>query len=62
MTKWDPAAKECRLFPEGGYGKAGCSEHTTDPPGGHTCITGSHWDDHCDCACDHGAWDGNACK
>lgn len=50
--KWDAIAKECRLYPGGGYGWAGCSQReSSGPPGGGTCITGTHWD-HCDCAPD----------
>ena len=64
MYLWDPTAKECRPFPGGPYGKAGCSEHETNPPGDHKCFTGSTWDKHCDCACDKGSWDAaaKACK
>ena len=62
MTIWDATANECRLWPGGPYGHAGCSERTTEAPG--TCFTGSSWDGHCDCACDTGAWDdtAHACK
>jgi hypothetical protein len=64
LTMWDPTANECRLWPGGGYGHAGCSERTTEAPGPGKCFTGSSWDGHCDCACDSGAWDdtAHACK
>jgi hypothetical protein len=56
MTKWDATANECRLYPGGPYGKAGCSERTTEVPDGQKCFTGTKWDGHCDCACETGAW------
>jgi hypothetical protein len=59
---WDDAAKACRLFPKGGYGTAGCSQHPEPTIG--TCFTGTSWRD-CDCVCDSGKqWDvsARACK
>lgn len=56
MTMWDATAKECRLYPGGAYGKAGCSERTTEAPARKQCFTGTHWDGHCDCVCDKGEW------
>ena len=56
MELYDATAKACRLFPGGPYGHAGCSERTTEVPSGKQCFTGTHWDGHCDCACDKGEW------
>ena len=56
LTQYDATAKECRLWPGGPYGKAGCTEGTREAPAGKQCWTGSHWDGHCDCVCDKGAW------
>src|SRR5262249_640880 len=39
---WDSKAEECRLYPGGGYGWAGCSmRESKGPPTGGTCITGT---------------------
>jgi hypothetical protein len=47
---FDEATKDCRLFPGGGNGWAGCSM-STKPPNDERCVTGTHWEK-CDCVCD----------
>jgi hypothetical protein len=57
-TVWDATASECRLFPGGGYGWAGCSEAKA-PKGPYKCFSFSHWAN-CTCECDAGQWDETA--
>ena len=58
---WDTSARDCRLYPGGPNGWAGCSM-STHPPSGEACVTGTHWvGPACDCVCDapNQRWDDN---